>query len=86
MPTIVSSSILAVVGSLKTFDLFYVMTGGGSGNATEILGTYMYREAFVNFRMGYGSTIAAMMFILALFCVVIILFMDHKRKQKQGVV
>ena len=38
MPTIVSSSILAVVGSLKTFDIFYVMLGGGSGNTTEIFG------------------------------------------------
>ncbi|KKK39481.1 ABC transporter permease [Mesobacillus campisalis] len=85
MPTIVSSSILAVVGSLKTFDLFYVMTGGGSGNATEILGTYMYRQAFVNFKMGYGSTIAAMMFIIALVCAVGILFLDFKRRKKQGV-
>jgi raffinose/stachyose/melibiose transport system permease protein len=86
MPTIVSSSVLAVVGSLKTFDIFYVMTGGGSGTATEILGTYMYRQAFVNFKMGYGSSIAAMMFLLALICVVFILLLDHKRRQKQGAV
>src|SRR5690606_26117909 len=82
MPTIVSSSILAVVGSLKTFDMFYVMLGGGSGSATEILGTYMYKQSFINFNMGYGSAIASMMFILALVSTIIILFSDNKRVKR----
>lgn len=82
MPTIVSSSILAVVGSLKTFDMFYVMLGGGSGSATEILGTYMYKQSFINFNMGYGSAIASMMFILALLSTIIILFSDNKRVKR----
>lgn len=85
VPTIVSSSILAVVGSLKTFDIFFVMTGGGSTTETEILGTYMYRQAFTNFRMGYGSTVATMMFVFALIAVIIILYMDFARKRKRGV-
>lgn len=84
VPTIVTSSILAVVGSLKTFDIFYIMTGGGSTTSTEIMGTYMYRQAFVNFRMGYGSTVASMMFIFALISVVIILYLDFYRKKKRG--
>ncbi|RDW20631.1 carbohydrate ABC transporter permease [Oceanobacillus chungangensis] len=84
MPTIVSSSILAVVGSLKTFDMFFIMLGGGSGSATEILGTYMYRQSFINFNMGYGSTIASMMFILALLSTVIILFTDNNRQKRSG--
>ncbi|MBY0095350.1 carbohydrate ABC transporter permease [Mesobacillus maritimus] len=82
MPTIVSSSILAVVGSLKTFDMFYVMLGGGSGSATEILGTYMYRQSFINFNMGYGSTIASVMFILALISVIIIQYTNSVRKKR----
>ncbi len=83
MPTIISSSILAVVGSLKTFDIFYVMLGGGSGSTTEILGTYMFRQSFVNFNMGYGSTIATMMLVLALVSVVIIQVIDLKRKKRE---
>lgn len=82
MPTIVTSSILAIVGSLKAFDIFYIMTGGGPGNATEILGTYMYNQGFVNFNMGYASTIAAVMFLIAFVCVLVIQFMDHKRKKR----
>ncbi|MCU9600449.1 carbohydrate ABC transporter permease [Pallidibacillus thermolactis] len=84
MPTIVSSSILAVVGSLKTFDMFYIMLGGGSGSATEILGTYMYKQSFINFNMGYGSAIASMMFILALISVILILITDGLRQRRES--
>lgn len=81
-PTIITSSILAIVGSLKSFDLFYIMTGGGPNHGTEILGTYMYKQAFVNYNMGYGSAIAFTMFVLALVVVVIIQLLDHYRKKK----
>ena len=63
-PTIISGMILSIIGSLKYFDLVFVMTGGGPGVATEIMATYMYRNSFVRFNMGYGSTVAAGMFIL----------------------
>lgn len=84
IPIIVSSAVLAVVGSLKTFDLFYVMSGGGSGTKTDILGTYMFQQTFVNFKMGYGSTVAAMMFIIALIAVIIIQGIDYIQKKKRG--
>lgn len=81
-PTIVTSSILAIVGSLKSFDLFYIMTGGGPNHGTEILGTYMYKQAFINYNMGYGSAIAFVMFLLALVVVIIIQYLDYYRKKK----
>lgn len=64
VPSIKSAAILSMVGSLKYFDLIYVMTGGGPGTSTELMATYMYKQSFKNFNMGYGSTIAAGMFIL----------------------
>ena len=64
IPSIKSAAILSMVGSLKYFDLIYVMTGGGPGTATELMATYMYKESFKNFNMGYGSAIAGGMFIL----------------------
>lgn len=63
-PSMKSAAILSMVGSLKYFDLIYVMTGGGPGTSTELMATYMYKESFKNFNMGYGSTIAGGMFIL----------------------
>ncbi len=82
MPTIVSSSILAIVGSLKAFDIFYVMTGGGPNHGTELLGTYMFKQAFINFNMGYASAIAFVMFFIALVVTILILIMDFYRKKK----
>lgn len=63
-PSIKSAMILSMVGSLKYFDLIYVMTGGGPGTSSELMATYMYKTAFSSQRMGYGSTIACGMFIL----------------------
>ena len=64
VPTIKSAVVMSVTGSLKYFDLVYVMTGGGPGTSTELMATYMYKTSFGNFNMGYGSAIAAGMFIL----------------------
>lgn len=63
-PAIKSAIVLSMVGSLKYFDPIYVMTGGGPGTASELMATYMYKNAFSSQRMGYGSTIASGMFIL----------------------
>lgn len=43
---IVTSAILAISGSLKSFDLIYVMTGGGPANRTSVLSIFMYNKAF----------------------------------------
>ena len=64
VPSMKSAAILSMVGSLKYFDLIYVMTGGGPGTSPELMATYMYKESFSNFNMGYGSAIAGGMFIL----------------------
>jgi raffinose/stachyose/melibiose transport system permease protein len=63
-PTIISGMTLSIIGSLKYFDLIYVMTGGGPGVATELMATYMYKTSFIRFNMGYGATVASGMFIL----------------------
>ena len=63
-PSLKSAAILSMVGSLKYFDLIYVMTNGGPGRSTELMATYMYKLSFSEFNMGYGSTAAAGMFIL----------------------
>ena len=63
-PAMRSAAVLSLVGSLKYFDLIYVMTGGGPGTSTELMATYMYKYSFSRFQMGYGSTIAGGMFIL----------------------
>ncbi|MDI9498006.1 MAG: sugar ABC transporter permease [Bacillota bacterium] len=61
-PTIRNAIVLQLIGSLKYFDLVYVMTEGAQ--KTELMATYMYKMTFQSTRMGYGSAIAAVMFLI----------------------
>jgi raffinose/stachyose/melibiose transport system permease protein len=63
-PIIKVSVIFAVTGSLKSFDLIYVLTNGGPLHATEVPSTIMIEMLFQRNRYGMGSTIAVMMIIL----------------------
>ncbi|QPC84574.1 sugar ABC transporter permease [Phototrophicus methaneseepsis] len=64
--TMRTSVILSLIGSLKYFDLIWVMTQGGPFNSTELMATYMYKKAFVSADMGYGATVASAMFIIVM--------------------
>ena len=63
-PIFKTACTMSLIGSLKYFDLIWSMTQGGPNHGTELMATYMYKMSFVKFNMGYGSTIAAGMFIL----------------------
>jgi xylobiose transport system permease protein len=56
--TIVTSSVLMLVGSLTYFETVLILTGGGPGSATNILPQHMYMTAFRDYQMGYASVIA----------------------------
>jgi raffinose/stachyose/melibiose transport system permease protein len=60
--------VLAAVGSLKYFDLIYVMTGGGPNGASEVMASYMYQKAFKGFDFGYASAIG---FFLLVICLIV---------------
>lgn len=66
MGTVRTAVILSLIGSLKYFDLVWVMTEGGPNNASELMATYMYKKAFPSFEVGYGSTVAFAMFAFVL--------------------
>ena len=63
-PIIRISVIFAVTGSLKSFDLIYVLTNGGPMHATEVPSTLMINMLFLRNRYGMGSTIAVMLIVL----------------------
>ncbi|CAM2784576.1 MULTISPECIES: carbohydrate ABC transporter permease [Salinicoccus] len=64
--------VLAVVGSLKYFDLIYVMTNGGPNGASEVMASYMYKLAFSVNDFGYGSAIGFLMLIITLIATLLI--------------
>ena len=63
-PIIRISVIFAVTGSLKSFDLIYVLTNGGPLHSTEVPSTLMINMLFLRNRYGMGSTIAVMLILL----------------------
>ncbi|HHV28328.1 MAG TPA: sugar ABC transporter permease [Clostridium sp.] len=66
-PIIKVCVIFAVTGSLKAFDLIYVLTRGGPAKATEVPSTLMVAMIFDRNRYGFGSAIAIMIIALCFF-------------------
>jgi raffinose/stachyose/melibiose transport system permease protein len=64
--TIVASSTLMVVGSLTFFDLIFVLTAGGPGDATRVLALDMYKTGFQGNVMGQASVIAVILVLVGL--------------------
>ncbi|MFE0558460.1 sugar ABC transporter permease [Paenibacillus lautus] len=62
--TIFATLVLAISGSLKTFDQIFVMTLGGPAHATEVTAIYMYNKSFDTLQFGYGSSVAVVIFIV----------------------
>ena len=63
-PILRISVIFAVTGSLKSFDLIYVLTNGGPFHSTEVPSTLMISMLFLRNRYGMGSTIAVLLIVL----------------------
>ncbi|MDQ0919306.1 carbohydrate ABC transporter permease [Paenibacillus sp. V4I5] len=68
--TVKVAVVLCISGSLKAFDLIYVMTGGGPAHSTELLASYMYNSTFNVYRFGFGSAISTAIIILSLLLIV----------------
>lgn len=64
--TLLVSVILCISGSLRTFDLIYVMTNGGPARATEVMAIYMFNETFSSTRYGYGSAVSVLILAFSL--------------------
>jgi multiple sugar transport system permease protein len=72
-PITVVVVVISIIDSLRAFDLVYVMTKGGPFNSSSVLATFMYIEAFNNYRMGYGASISVVLFAISLLFILIYL-------------
>lgn len=63
--TIVTSSVLMVVGALTYFDTVLILTRGGPGDGTTIVPYLMYETGFQAFELGYASAVAGALVIAA---------------------
>ncbi len=79
-PVIVVTLVMVINGTLKGFDIPYILTYGGPGHITELVATYMYKSAFARFQYGYGSSIAVFLSIESLAAIVIIRYLLSSRE------
>lgn len=64
--------ILCISGSLRTFDLIYVMTNGGPSHATDVMALYMFNKTFDGLQYGYGSAVSVVIFFFSLILIFIV--------------
>ena len=80
-PVILMVVTLNLLNGIKLFDVIYVMTGGGPVNASQVLGTYMYRVAFANPGLpefGYGSALSTVIMALCICAVLFQIWMNRR--------
>jgi ABC-type sugar transport system permease subunit len=65
-PAIFLCLMIGIINSFTSFDLIYVMTGGGPTYATELLVTYIYRAAFVLSKFDYAAALTMVLFAFLL--------------------
>jgi multiple sugar transport system permease protein len=70
LPSISSAVVVAAIWAFNAFTLPFIMTGGGPLRATEVLGLYIYKQAFTSFDFGAAAAAAIILFLLILLFVV----------------
>lgn len=81
--TTVFATIMLTIEAFNLFEAIYVMTTGRPGGTTNTILYYIYTQAFQNYRMGYASAMAWILFAL-LFVVTIAQFLAQRKKQEVG--
>jgi ABC-type sugar transport system permease subunit len=79
-PAVTINVVLTMIGSMKTFDLIFVMTNGGPGNASETLALRIYNEAFNLNHFGYATAVGIVMSLFILGLSVLNLHLLRKRE------
>lgn len=68
---------LILMNAFKVYDLIVALTGGGPGNSTEVLSTYLFKNAFYYSRFGYANAIGVMMVVFSLVITVAVHVIQH---------
>ncbi|HPF81441.1 carbohydrate ABC transporter permease, partial [Nostocoides australiense] len=72
--------ILTVSGAFLVFNEVMVMTAGGPSDSSQVLGTWLYRNAFLADNMGYASAIATVIFVLTFAFAILQILVSRRRR------
>ncbi|MDO4340529.1 MAG: sugar ABC transporter permease [Eubacteriales bacterium] len=65
-PVIQVNVTMAIISALKQMETVYLLTGGGPGNETQFMASYLYKQAFNSYKYGYGNAISVVFIIICL--------------------
>ena len=68
--TFVSVIATLIVAAMKVFDVVQGLTGGGPGDSTQMISTYMYSQVFQYNNVGYGTAIACVMVVMMMVVII----------------
>jgi len=68
-PSILTSVMLSSIFAFRTFDIVFTLTGGGPGETTEMIVTYVYTTAFVSMKLGYAAALSVVMVVISMMMV-----------------
>ncbi len=71
--TILAVLMLGFIYTLRVFDLIWIITKGGPGDATEVLPTFAYRLSFISFNFGQSAAVAVVILLIMLSAAVLYL-------------
>jgi multiple sugar transport system permease protein len=71
-PVILFNLIMGLIGSFQYFTQAYVMTNGGPQDSTTFYALHLFNRAFLDFKMGYASAMAWVLFVLTLLCALVV--------------
>jgi raffinose/stachyose/melibiose transport system permease protein len=77
-PTLVFLMLMTVIWSFLIFDYIYILTQGGPGGATDVLGTLLYRTAFANQEAGYAASIGVVLGLISFVFVSTYLYLKRR--------
>lgn len=79
MPILMVGVLFRIIDLFKTFDVIYILTRGGPGISTETLALYTFTNAFGFLRMGYGSALATILFVVVLLISILVMRLGKVR-------
>jgi multiple sugar transport system permease protein len=81
MPVLFIGVLLRTMNAFKIFDVIFVTTGGGPGNATSVLNFHIYKVGLTFFDMGYAAALAnILLFMIGVCCAFYILLLQRQRR------
>ncbi|MFO7632923.1 MAG: sugar ABC transporter permease [Caldilinea sp.] len=76
--------LLRTIDAYKTTDLVFLMTNGGPGNITELIGLKLYRYAFASLNIGFSSALAVILLLIAIAFTSIYLWVLNLRRYRES--